>query len=102
MAILPKLSEMVREMVPFMKDRRGREEWALAEHMRGNVTLHETLRKIIQARIEGRLLMVEPTNPLDCRALLARQAECKWFLALLERAFSAPVQMPPSEREQPD
>lgn len=86
--------------MPFLRHRLSKDEQALALHMSGNVALYEAFKKVIESRLSGRLLMVEPTNPNDCRAILARNAECKWFLSLLERVFKAPA-LSPSDSEQP-
>jgi hypothetical protein len=95
-----KVVDMVRELISQRRNRVNKDEVALGIHLRTNEELYRTLVSIITSRIAGRATVVEPNNPIDCKTLLARDGECRWFLNILEGAYKSPVQ-PPESDEQP-
>jgi hypothetical protein len=85
-------------MLPAMvRGKVSREEAELAVHLRTNDMLYEALKKLIESRIRGRATVIEPENPIECRALLARDGECRWFLNAIERARNSRSQESTSE-----
>ena len=88
---------MVRELIPHFRNRVTKDEIDLSVHLRTNEPLYRLLRHIVESRISGRMNVAEPSNPIDCKALLARDGECRWFLNVLERAFTSPVKPPEGE-----
>lgn len=81
-----RVADLVREMFPAIRGKMSREEAELGVHLRTNDALYTALKALVEARMRGRALVVEPENPIECRALLARDGECRWLLAAIERA----------------
>ncbi len=97
------VSEMVRGMVPGIRYRFTKEEVSLAVHLRGNEKLHDSLQELIKSRIAGRAIVPEPSDPVQCKSMLARDRELQWLLGRLKMLYSSPVAVP-TERddEQPE
>jgi len=94
---------MVRGMVPSLRYRFTKEESDLAVHLRGNEALYESLRMFVESRIAGRAVVPEPTDPVQCKSMVARDRELQWLLGRLGVLYSSPV-LTPTERddEQPE
>ena len=90
-ATMNRVSDMVREMVPFLRRVMPPEEVELAVHLRGNEKLYAALTAIIDLRIRGRAGVPEPSDPVLCKSMLARDRELQWLRDALERAYRAPV-----------
>jgi hypothetical protein len=86
-----KLSDYVRNLFPVVRTRMSKEEVDLGIHLRGNPKLYEALTAIIKTRIEGRAGIPEPSDPLDCKSMLARDRELQWLLSRLAFVYSSPV-----------
>lgn len=97
-----RLADVVRNLVPFMRDRLLPEEQELAVHIRGNEPLYKALVAVIEARIEGRANLPEPSDPIVCKSMVARDRECQFLLAQLDRIFHSPINPEEASSEQPD
>ncbi len=86
--------DMVREMMPRWRVRLTPEEERLAVHLRGNEALLKALKEMVAARIAGRANVPEPSDPLDCKSMLARDRELQWLLGKLEFVYRSPVNQP--------
>jgi len=101
-AATQRVSDLVRQLIPRYRYAMNPEEAALAVHLRGNEALFETLKGLVQSRMAGRAGLPEPTDPLVCKSMLARDRELQWFLSRLEFIYHSPVNPPAEEeREQP-
>ena len=100
-AIPQKVSDMVRELIPAWRHGLTQEERRLAVHLRGNIDLYESLRSIIRSRIAGRAAVPEPTDPLICKSMLARDRELQWLLLKLEYIYRSPVNSPAQDDGEP-
>ena len=77
-------------------------ELDLAAHLRGNTPLYEAMRTFLTARLDARAAMPVPPEPVDCRAVLERNAEVRQVLARLDIIFRSPVNQPADDDgEQP-
>lgn len=85
------VADTVRQMIPRWRHTLSADEQNLAAHLRGNQALYDSLRKIIINRIEGRAKVPEPSNPNDCKSLVARDRELQSLLIHLEFIFRSPV-----------
>jgi hypothetical protein len=89
-------------MVPRLRQRMSDDERQVAKHLRGNTDLRDGLKGIIQARIEGRLQLPEPSDPVVCKSMAARDRELQWLLGRLELIYRSPVSEPADlDDEQP-
>ena len=96
-----RVADMVRGLATrFRTPRLTVHEAALAVHLRGNVALYDSLTTFIRARIESRLALPEPDDPLTCKSILARTDELRWVLARLEYVHRSPIN-PEAESELP-
>ncbi len=87
-----KVSDMVREMIPRLRRHPLlADEQKVAVHLRGNDMLLEGLKGIIQARIWGRLSLPEPSDPVACKSMVARDRELQWLLSRLEYIYGSPI-----------
>ena len=95
---------MLQDFLPQFRNRLTASESRLGIHLRGNQDLFESLRDLIQERIEGRAKLPEPTDPLTCKSMVARDRELQAILARLEFVYRSPVLQAAEERqrEQPD
>ncbi len=90
-----KVSDMVRDMIPRLRHQPLlADEQKVAVHLRGNDMLLEGLRGIIQARIGIRLSLPEPSDPVVCKSMVARDRELQWLLSRLEYIYRSPVSQP--------
>ena len=97
-----KVSDYVRNMVPFIRKKATAEELDLGVHLRGNEGLHESLQKLIHSRIEGRARLSLPSTPSECMISMARDREAQWIQAKLQEVYLSPVmQEIEQEGEQP-
>ena len=97
-----RVSEMVREMVPFMRNRLTADEHTLAVHLRNNHGFYEALTRVVGERIEGRAKRPVPSDPVACLASMACDRELRWLLSRLELVYRSPVIDPVEARgEQP-
>jgi hypothetical protein len=94
---------MVMDMLPRMRGGSlTREEQSVGIHLRGNAALYEGLTDLIRSRIQGRASVPEPTDPVMCKSMVARDRELQWLLVRLEAIYHSPVVQPGhSEGEQP-
>lgn len=101
--MVQKLSDWVRETLPKQLFAMSKSEAALAVHLRGNDALYETLTGLLEDRIAGRAKLPEPSDPLACKSMLARDRELQWLLGRIEFIYRSPVNNPGSDDgEQPD
>ena len=96
-----RVTEMVLDMIPHLRNRLTPGEQALVAHLRGNALLYEALTGLIKSRIGGRSAVAEPSDPLVCKSMLARDRELQWLLGRLDLVYRAPVQPPQDDSEQP-
>ncbi len=101
-AATQKVSEFVREMFPRLRVQLTPEEADLGTHLRGNERLMMCLRKVIEARIAGRAKVPEPSDPVACKSILARDRELQWLLGRLEFVYHSPVNPAQADAEQPE
>lgn len=97
-----RVADMVRDMIPRLRVSLSPEEGALGPHLRGNDPLMSALRNLITSRIDGRATVPEPTDPLVCKSMVARDRELQWLLSRLEYVHRSPIQAqgngePPTE-----
>jgi hypothetical protein len=83
---------MVRDMIPRMRITLSREEAELAVHLRGNDALLVALRNLMLSRIEGRAAVPEPTDPLACKSMVARDRELQWLMGRINYIHRSPAQ----------
>ena len=76
-------------------------ELDLAAHIRGNTPLYEAIRYFLSARLDARAAMPVPPEPIDCRAILERNAEVRQILARLDTVYRSPVNQPAEDGEPP-
>ena len=95
------LADFVRDLIPKMRYRMSPQESRLAIHLRGNKELYEALTDLIHLRLSGRAGVVEPADPVQCKANLARDGECRWLLAEIDHVYRAPVNQAVEEDEPP-
>lgn len=100
MSAIRKVSDMVREWLPQMRFQMSTLETNLAVHLRGNSTLMDALTALIKSRISGRVLIAEPSDPIACKSMLARDRELQWLLSRLEFIYRSPVNPTGEDREQ--
>lgn len=97
-----KVSDMVRAMVPHMRQVLSKDEHQLAVYLRGNEVMFDALTGMIRTRIAGRASLPEPSDPLVCKSMLARDRELQWLLSRLEFVYKSPVsQTAEEDGEQP-
>lgn len=98
-----KVSDLVREMVPFMRRSLTADEALVAVYLRGNENLLKGLRAMVQSRIEGRAHLPEPSDPLVCKSMVARDRELQWLMSRLEFIHRSPMSEPVAQddSEQP-
>jgi hypothetical protein len=93
------VSDFVRELMPSLRQQMSREEIALAIHLRGNEKLKNDLINLINTRISGRAKVQEPSDPIVCKSMLARDRELQWLIIRLEFIYRSPVNTPGSDAE---
>lgn len=86
-----RVADMVRDLIPRMRVMLTPEESALAPHIRGNEPLLKALNALILARIEGRAHVPVPTDPVECKCLMAMDRELRWVLNRLDFVYRSPV-----------
>lgn len=88
-----RVADLVRSLVPGVRGPAmlTQDEAQLGVFLRGNGPLYDALRGIIEARIEGRLSLPEPSDPLVCKSMLARDRECQLLLLRLELIYRGPA-----------
>jgi hypothetical protein len=96
-----KVSDLVREMVPRLRQQLTAEEAALGLHLRGNAALLEALKALLRARIELRGTLPVPTEALTCKVMMERDRELQWIIARLEYIHASPVTQLEDDRERP-
>ena len=101
MSTLNRVMRAVQEWLPQVRNQMSRVETELAPHLRGNEKLMVALTNMISERIAGRVKIPEPTDPLVCKSMLARDRELQWLLTRLEFIYRSPVDIPGSDAEQP-
>ena len=100
-AATQRVSDMVRDLVPFMRNRLSADERRLGVHLRGNTDLFESISGIIQSRMGGRAKLPEPSDPLMCKSMLARDRELQWLLMRLEQVYRSPATQPGDAEGEP-
>ncbi len=97
-----RVSDMVRNMVPRLRNSLSDPERRVGIHLRGNEDLFHGLRDLIESRIGVRVNLPVPSDPIQCKAFLERDRELLWLLSRLELIFSSPVaQSADNSDEQP-
>ena len=97
-----RVSDMVADFIPFMRYRLTAEESDLAVHLRGNTALLESLISVIRSKIEDRARMPEPSDPLVCKSMMARDRELQELINRLNHLSRSPLETPADDRgEQP-
>lgn len=92
---------MVREWLPTMRYRMSPEEASLGIYLRGNTPLMQALCALLQARISGRAKAQEPSDPMECKSMIARDREIQWLLGRLDFIYHSPVNPPGDDAEPP-
>ena len=87
-----RVADMVRDMIPRMRITVSKEEAELAPYLRGNDGLLRALHNLILCRIEGRAAVPEPTDPVACKSMVARDRELTWLIGRLDFIYRSPVQ----------
>ena len=82
---------MVRDMIPRMRVVLTREESELAPYLRGNEALLKALSNLILARLDGRALAPVPSDPTECKAVMAMDRELRWVINRLEFVCHSPA-----------
>ena len=96
-----RVSDMVRRVIPFMKNPLTQSEQQLGIYLRGNIGLHDALVGLIQFRLDVMARVQEPPDPIACKSLVARDRELRWFKSRLDSIFQSPVHEPASDSEPP-
>lgn len=79
-----------------------REELDLVPHLRGNEGLYKALCDLIEARIGVRATLSVPSDPMQCKAILDRDAELRWLLGRLNFVYGyIENEQPTDDGEQP-
>lgn len=99
-----KVSDYVRALFPAMRFGFSETEASLATHLRGNERLYNDLTAFLRGRIEGRARTAEPSDPLVCKSMLARDREVQFLLGRLDLLYRSPVNASPDveDGEQPE
>ena len=92
-----RLTDFVRQLMPVGVGRMTDRENAVAIHLRGNEKLYQALTSLISSRVEGRARLPEPSDPLVCKSMMARDKELQWLLSRLEFIYTSPAS-PPADR----
>lgn len=101
-AMTRRVSDMVREMIPRLRHPPMKvDEQQLGVYLRGNAPLYGALVGIINSRIAGRANVPEPSDPLICKSMMARDRELQWLLGRLEYVYQSPVQQAHEDSEPP-
>lgn len=101
-AAFQRVTDMVRDMVPHLRQPSATpEEVTLGILLRGNDALYDALTGIIHARIRVRSTVQEPSDPVACKSMIARDRELQWVLSRLEAAYRSPVSPPARDGELP-
>ena len=101
MSTLNRVMKAVQDWLPQARNRMSKSEMDLAIILRGNDKLMAYLTEMINDRIAGRARVPEPSDPLVCKSMLARDRELQWLLSRLEFIYRSPVGIPGSDAEQP-
>lgn len=88
------VAEMVRRMVPSLRRTLTPEEHTLSVYLRGNEDMFNSLKGIIESRMKGRAGVPEPSDPVECKSMVARDRELLWLLAKLEFIYRSPIAVP--------
>ncbi len=103
MNIPRRVTDVVRDLIPRFRNSLTAEEQRVATYLRGNENLFEGLKELIELRIQGRANVPEPSDPIQCKSMLARDRELQSFLAKLEFIYKSPVTQPaPDDGEPPE
>ena len=95
-----RVSDMVRGLIAKKRlPTVAAEEQALAPHLRGNQALYDALVALVRTRIDARLSVAEPTDPLVAKSMIARDRELQWLLGRLESVYRSPVN--PQQSDEP-
>jgi hypothetical protein len=87
-----RVSDVVRDMIPGIRQQQlTSEEASVAIYLRGNENLYNGLKGIVEARIAGRATVAEPSDPVACKSIIARDRELQWLLSRLEHIYSSPL-----------
>lgn len=98
-----RISDYVRDAIPFIRNRLTPHEKNVAIHLRGNEVLFEGLKGIIEERIRGRAMVPVPSNPVECMAVMAMDRELRMVLNKLEFIYRSPALEPADlDGEQPE
>ncbi|KKN27292.1 hypothetical protein LCGC14_0866070 [marine sediment metagenome] len=95
--------DIVRDLVPRFRNSLSPVEQRVAIYLRGNENLFEGLKALIELRIQGRANVPEPSDPIQCKSMLARDREIQSFLTRLEFIYKSPIKQPaPDDGEPPE
>jgi hypothetical protein len=86
-----KVSDLVREMFPSKRNPLSADEQNLAIYLRGNESMYAALSNIVTSRIRGRATVPEPTDPVMCKSMIARDRELQWLLSRLDTVYRSPA-----------
>jgi hypothetical protein len=98
---LSRVADMVRSILPGLRYTLTPQEVALADQLRGNAPLYESLVAFVTARIGTRAAQPVPADPIDCRASMERDHELRILLNRLEFLYKSPVAPTQQEGEPP-
>jgi len=96
-----RVADMVRDMLPFTRQRFTVEERDLAAYIRGNTALMECLNNVIKLRIQGRASSQVPSDPIKCLVSMEKDRECRLILNRLQAIYESPVTEQQEQGEQP-
>jgi hypothetical protein len=101
-AATERVTDFVRGLGVKQRSRISEIDEALGVYLRGNEPLFKALSDMLNARIEGRAKLPEPSDPLQCKSILARDREVQAILGRLNYVYRSPVSQPvEDDSEQP-
>ena len=96
-----RVSDIVRDMIPFMRNQMSPQERNLAVHIRGNELLFQALNAVLMARLEGRARLPVPSDPIKSHTRVVADSELRWLIGRLNYLYHSPVVDPASNRGEP-
>ena len=79
-----RVSDIVREMIPFMRNRMSGPEHDLAAHLRGNELLFNAFNVVLKDRLEGRARQPVPSDPIKSHMRVVADSELRWLIGRLD------------------
>jgi len=93
--------DVVRDMIPFMRNSMSGNERDLAAHLRGNEILFNALINVLRARLEGRANLSVPSDPIKSHSRVVADSELHWLINRLTFIYKSPVMEPTDRRDEP-